>query len=192
MDGVISPVPTTDPSSGAVEALTVTPAFFEYQGWLGAGAYGRRGGATLAQEFVTVAATKPTYLVFNQVCPVVVRETNPPLSMRCGQPSHPLLPPASNHISYSAPYSSCAPLPFGRQWNEFDGQPNGATTYVDCYSPRYSNDIEPTALRLCGNALRQGVCVCVCVCVCVLVCLFVCVCVCGRTGLHAVVLVRSR
>ena len=78
MDGVISPVPTTDPSSGAVEALTVTPAFFEYQGWLGAGAYGRRGGATLAQEFVTVAATKPTYLVFNQVCPVVVRETNPP------------------------------------------------------------------------------------------------------------------
>ena len=64
MDGTLTPVPTM--REGRVEALTVSTAFFAQGGWRQAGAYGRRGGATLAESFRSALLHRPQFLQIHQ------------------------------------------------------------------------------------------------------------------------------
>ena len=61
--------PTPAMRDGAVEALTVTPAFFKSGqggGWLGAGAVPQRQGQTLAVEMQRALQLKPKILLVMQ------------------------------------------------------------------------------------------------------------------------------
>jgi hypothetical protein len=67
MDSSLAPVPAM--RDGAVEALTVTPAFFKSGhggGWLGAGAVGQRRGATLVTEMQWARQLQPKILLVMQ------------------------------------------------------------------------------------------------------------------------------
>jgi len=64
MDGVIDPPVTY--KDGVAEAVTVTPTFFNAQGWTGAGAYGRRGGATYLETFKMALAHRPKVVFLHQ------------------------------------------------------------------------------------------------------------------------------
>lgn len=65
MDGSIDPIPTIN-HKGEVEALTVTPAFFNDGGWLAPTARGRLGGSTFIGTFKQALRTPPRFLVINQ------------------------------------------------------------------------------------------------------------------------------
>ncbi len=64
MDATLAPVPTMH--DGAVEALTVSSAFFAQGGWLKEGAYGRRGGWTFLQGFRVARQHRPRFLQLHQ------------------------------------------------------------------------------------------------------------------------------
>ncbi|MGC8632140.1 MAG: hypothetical protein ACP5T2_07015, partial [Thermoprotei archaeon] len=64
MDGSIDP--TVAYRDGNPEAVTVTPAFFGPQGWLGSGAVGRRNGATYIQEWKLPLKYKPRFILICQ------------------------------------------------------------------------------------------------------------------------------
>ncbi|MGC9175392.1 MAG: hypothetical protein ACP5GO_06055 [Thermoprotei archaeon] len=64
MDGSIDP--TVAYRDGNPEAVTVTPAFFGPQGWLGSGAVGRRNGATYIQEWKVPLKYKPRFILICQ------------------------------------------------------------------------------------------------------------------------------
>ncbi len=64
MDATLTPVPTL--YDGAVEALTVSSAFFSQGGWKKEGAYGRRGGWTFLQGFRAAQQHRPRFLQLHQ------------------------------------------------------------------------------------------------------------------------------
>jgi len=64
MDGVIDPPVTY--KDGVAEAVTVTPTFFNAQGWTGPGAHGRRGGATYLETFKVALAHRPRVVFLHQ------------------------------------------------------------------------------------------------------------------------------
>lgn len=64
MEATLSPVPTLH--EGAVEALTVSSAFFSQGGWKKEGAYGRRGGWTFLQGFRAAQTHQPRFLQLHQ------------------------------------------------------------------------------------------------------------------------------
>lgn len=67
MESTLTPVPAM--RDGAVEALTVTPAFFksgQSGGWLGGGATGQRRGETLVQEMHWARHLRPKILLLMQ------------------------------------------------------------------------------------------------------------------------------
>ncbi len=64
MDGVIDPLVTY--KDGVAEAVTVTPTFFNAQGWTGPLARGRRGGATYLETFKQALAHRPKVIFLHQ------------------------------------------------------------------------------------------------------------------------------
>jgi hypothetical protein len=64
MDGVIDPPVTY--KDGVAEAVTVTPTFFNAQGWTGSLARGRRGGATYLETFKQALAHRPKVVFLHQ------------------------------------------------------------------------------------------------------------------------------
>ncbi len=111
MDGVMDPVPTIN-QKGEVEALTVTPAFFNggEGGWLAPGARGRLGGSTFIGTFKQALRTPPRFLVINQ------------WNEFAGQPDGSGYGPDRNH------YLDCYNIPFSN-----DIEPTSLT------SPAYRN-----------------------------------------------------
>ncbi|MGC9467534.1 MAG: hypothetical protein ACP5HS_02995 [Anaerolineae bacterium] len=64
MDGVADPPVTY--RDGEAEAVTVTPSFFNAQGWTGPLARGRRGGATYLETFRQALAHRPKVVLLHQ------------------------------------------------------------------------------------------------------------------------------
>jgi hypothetical protein len=64
MDGVVEPPVTY--KDGVAEAVTVTPSFFNAQGWTGPRARGRRGGATYLETFKVALAHRPRVIFLHQ------------------------------------------------------------------------------------------------------------------------------
>lgn len=64
MDGVIEPPVTY--KDGVAEAVTVTPSFFNAQGWTGPLAHGRRGGATYLETFKVALEHRPRVIFLHQ------------------------------------------------------------------------------------------------------------------------------
>ncbi len=64
MDGSIAPIPTFN--RGQCEALTITPAFFAFGGWLAPTARARDNGFTYVREFKTALRYRPHFLTICQ------------------------------------------------------------------------------------------------------------------------------
>ena len=64
MDGQLKPIVTY--LNGKPEAITVTPSFFERNGWTAPGAYGRLGGTTYLETFNEALKYKPRVIFLHQ------------------------------------------------------------------------------------------------------------------------------
>jgi hypothetical protein len=64
MDGVIDPPVTV--RGGVAEAVTVTPSYFNAQGWTGSLARGRLGGTTYIETFKVALAHRPRVVFLHQ------------------------------------------------------------------------------------------------------------------------------
>jgi len=140
MDGAPAPVIARRPD-GSAEAATATSAYFAGAGWIGAGAAGHAGGATLVVTVLSIWADTG-----NQG-PV------------CSEGS-----PGCDHSVATGPSPANLSFVLVNQWNEFAGQANGQgygpnhDLYVDSYSAELTNDMEPTDLAACAYRRPNTTC----------------------------------
>lgn len=128
MDGSMEPAITMH--GGAAEAVTVTPAFFAGEGWLGATAGPRNGGTTLANEVESVLARSASR----------TRDARGALAS------------AAPRFLMVCQWNEYAGQPNG------GGYGPDKNRFVDSYSPNLSNDLEPTSPGACAYARPNRTC----------------------------------